>query len=97
MRKKSLFKPVTTTVFPSTKVPASLSSIYVPKKKSTVTTDYIITIGEIVGTDSREFMFGGADGYKKLAKTFVDMDKACHTYFSVTCNTFVINCYELLL
>ena len=29
---KSLFQPVTTTVFPRAKVPASLSSIYVPRK-----------------------------------------------------------------
>ena len=33
---KTTFQPVTTTVFPSNKVPASLSSISVPRKPSPV-------------------------------------------------------------
>ena len=50
---KSLFQPITTTVLPSAKVPPSLSSIYVPRKQSTVTTDYIIPRVDIVGPDFR--------------------------------------------
>ena len=38
---KSPFHPVTTTVFPSDKVPASLSSNSIPSKPSPVTADYI--------------------------------------------------------
>ena len=66
-KKKSLFQPVTTTFSPSAKVPASLSLISVPRKKSPATTDYIIPRVEIVGPEFRGFMFGGADIYKKLA------------------------------
>ena len=32
-KEKSLFQPVTTTFFSSAKLPASISSIYVPRKK----------------------------------------------------------------
>ena len=44
------FKPGTTTVFPSAKVPACLLSISVPRKPSTVTTDYIHPRLDIVGS-----------------------------------------------
>ena len=36
---KTTFQPVTTTFFTSAKVPASLSSIYLPRKPSPVKTD----------------------------------------------------------
>ena len=49
-KEKSAFKPVTTTVFPSAKVPACLLSISVPRKPSTVTTDYIHPRLDIVGS-----------------------------------------------
>ena len=38
-------------------------------------------------------MFGGAYRFKNLENNFLDMDKACHTYFSVTGKIFVINCH----
>ena len=43
-KEKTPFQPVTTTIFPSAKLPAILSSIYVPSKPSPVTTDYIVPI-----------------------------------------------------
>ena len=48
---KQLFQPVTTTFLSSDKEPASLSYIYVPRKQSPLTTDYIITIVDIVGPE----------------------------------------------
>ena len=59
-----------------------------------MTTGYIITRVDIFGLKFREFTFGGADRYKKIARKCVDMDKACHTYFSGTDNMFVMNCYD---
>ena len=50
---KSLFSPVTTTILPSAKVPASLSPISVPRKKSPSRTDYIIPRVDIVGPELR--------------------------------------------
>ena len=47
----------------------------------------------MVGSEFREFTFGGADRYKELTKKCVDMDKASHTYFSGTGKIFVMNCY----
>ena len=38
-KEKTIFQPVTTTVFPSANYPASLSSIYVPREPSPVKTD----------------------------------------------------------
>ena len=66
---KSLFQHVTTTVLQGTKVPASLSSIYVPSKKLPVTTYYTIPIVEIFGPDFRGFTFGGVDMYENLEKS----------------------------
>ena len=43
------FQSITTTFLPSAKVPASLSSISVPRKPFPVTTDYIHPRLEIVG------------------------------------------------
>ena len=77
---ESLFQPVTTTVFTSAKVPASLSPIYVPRKQSPVQTDYIIPRVDIFGPEFREFLFGGADRYKNLACKCFDMDRACNAY-----------------
>ena len=56
-------------VWNKSKVPASLSSIYVPRKKLPVTTYYTIPIVEIIDPDFREFTFGGVDIYEKLAKS----------------------------
>ena len=67
---------------PSDKVPASLSSISVPRKPSPVTTDYINPRLEIVGPEYRNTMFIEADRFKKLANYCLDMDKACRNYFS---------------
>ena len=50
---ESLFQPVTATVLPSDKVPASLSLISVSRKQSPVTTDYIIPRVDIVGPEFR--------------------------------------------
>ena len=55
-------QPVTTTVFPSAKVPALLSSIYVPRKPFPVTTNYIIPIfyidgGEFYNSICSEYTF----------------------------------------
>ena len=91
---KSLFQTVTTTFLSSAKVPASLSSIYVTRKQSTLKTNYIIPRVDIVGPESREFIFGVQDRYKMVAWKCVDMDKAYHTYFSVTGKIFILNCYE---
>ena len=55
-KEKPLFQPVTNTVFPNAEVAASLSSIYVPRNQSPVTTDYIIPIVDIVGLELREFV-----------------------------------------
>ena len=46
---KSIFQPVTNTVFPNTKVPGILSSISAPRKQSPVTNYYIIPKFFIVG------------------------------------------------
>ena len=89
---KSQFQPVTIQVLPSAKVTSSLSSIYVPREKSPVTTYYIIPKVDIVGTKFREFMFGGLDKYKKLAWECVDMDKTWHNYVQVTGKIFIMNC-----
>ena len=64
------------------KLPASLLSSSVPRKKTPVTTDYIIPIVEIVGTEIREFiLYRMVDRYKILAWECVDRDKARHAYF----------------
>ena len=81
VKEKSSFKTVTTTFLPSDKVPDSLSSIYVPSKKSPVTTDYIHPRIDIFGPEYSNFMFGGADIFKNLENKCIDMDKACHNYF----------------
>ena len=52
-KEKSLFQPVTTTVFPSDKLPASLSSISVPQKQTPVETDNTIPRIDIVGPEFR--------------------------------------------
>ena len=52
-KEKSSFQPVTTIVLKSAKLYASLSSILVLSKQSTVTTDCIIPRDEIVGTEFR--------------------------------------------
>ena len=59
-KRKTPRKTVTTKVFPSAIVPASLSSIYVPRKPSPVTTDYIIPTVEI---DSKGFYSDMCSGY----------------------------------
>ena len=79
---------------PSAKVLASLSSIYEPREKSPVETDYIIPRVKIGGPEFREFMFGGADRYKNLSWKCVDMDNYCCAYFSVTGKILVMNGYE---
>ena len=60
-----------------------------------MTNDYTIPIFEIVSTEFREFTVDRADIYNKLAKKCVNMDKACHTYFSGKGIIFVMNCYDL--
>ena len=64
---KSLFQPVATTFLPSYRVPDSLLSVFLPRKQSPVTTDYIIPRVYIVDPEFRVFMFGGEDRYKRLA------------------------------
>ena len=68
-----------TTIFPSYKVSASSSSIYVPRKQSPVTTYYIITRVDIVGTYFCSAMCWGYS-YKILANKCLEMYKTCHTY-----------------
>ena len=90
---KTPFQPVTNTFFPSAKLPSSLSSIYVPMKPSPVTTDCIHPKTKIIYPEYRNFMFDRANIFKKIEKKCLDMDKACHTYFTVTGKIFVMNCY----
>ena len=60
-----------------------------------MTTDYIIPIVEIVGTEMREFiLYCMVDRYKILAWECVDRDKARHAYFQGTGKIFVMNCYK---
>ena len=61
---KTPFQPVTTTVLPSDKDPASLSSISVLRKPSPVTTDYIHPRLYIFGPEYRNVIFGGGYPYK---------------------------------
>ena len=91
---KSPFQPTTTIFLPISKVPYSLSSILVPSKSSPVTTDYTYLILDIVCSDYINIVFGGADQFKKLANKCIYINKACHTYFSVTGKIYVMNCYE---
>ena len=83
-KEKTIFQPVTTTVFPSANYPASLSSIYVPRKWSPVTTDYIHTIVDISGIDFNKTMYGGGNKTKVLENKCLDLDRVCHKYFLVT-------------
>ena len=58
-KEKTPFQPVTITVLPSAKVPASLLSIYVPMQPSPVKTDCIIPSVYIVVPDFSNAMCGG--------------------------------------
>ena len=62
--------------FPSAKVLASLSSKYVPRKPSTVTTDYIISRVEIYGGDFDNSICD-VHPYKILATKFAEQDLSC--------------------
>ena len=92
-KEKLPFQSVTTKFFPSSKVPSSLSSIYVPMKPSPVTTDCIHPKTKIVYPEYRNFMFDRANIFKNIEKKCLGMDKACHTYFTGTGKIFVMNCY----
>ena len=48
-KEKTPIQPVTTTYFPSARVPVSLSPIYVPRKSPAVANDYITHIVDIDG------------------------------------------------
>ena len=86
-KEKTVFQPVTTTVFPIAKVPASLSSIYVLRKPSPVTTDYITTSVEIDGRDFDNDMFRGYP-YKILQIKCAEQYLSCLAYFMLTSNFF---------
>ena len=79
--------------FPSAKVLASLSSKYVPRKPSTVTTDYIISRVEIYGGDFDNSIYD-VHPYKILATKFAEQDLSCQTYFMVTGKSFILNWCE---
>ena len=53
--------------------------------------DYIHPRIVIFGPEYREFMFGEADIFKKLANFFDHVDKAFRTYFLETGKIFVMN------
>ena len=65
-RVKVLFQPVTTKLFPTAKVHAILSLIYVPRKNSPVTTDHIIPRVDIFVLEFRVFLFCESDRYNNL-------------------------------
>ena len=91
--RKTSFQPVTTRVFPSDKVPDSLSSIYVPREPSPVETDYTTNRVEM---DGRYFDMTVCGGYPYfiLATHCVENDESCHTYFLSIGKYFVLDCYE---
>ena len=78
---KTPFQYVDTTVLPRAKILASLSSVYVPRKPSPVTTEYIHPRLESFGSEYRNVIFCGRNPYKVLENKALDMDKACCNYF----------------
>ena len=71
-----------------------LSSFNVPRKTPSVKTDYIHPKFEISSREFTQTMWGGGNTIKILANKCLDLDRACHKYFSGTGKSFVMNCYE---
>ena len=87
------FQPVTTTVSTRAKYTASLSSIYVARKPSLVTTDYIHPRVEISDRYFINVMYGGVNQIIILVNKFLELSRSCHKYFFRTGKLFVMNCY----
>ena len=81
MRRGKPFQPISTTCLPSDKLPASLSSIYVSRKPSPITSGYIRTRLEVFGPEYRNLIFGGGNSYNILANKRVVLDKACYFFY----------------
>ena len=69
-------------VLPSCKNPFMLSYISAPRKPSPVKTDYIHPTVDIIDTYFNKTMIYGLNPINKLAKKCLDLDRACHNYFS---------------
>ena len=78
---KISFQPVTTKILPTAKNSSILSSIFIPRKPSPVTTDWIHNIVDNNGRDIINAMCGGGNKTKVLANKCVDLDRACNKYF----------------
>ena len=57
-------------------------------------TDYIHPTDDISDIKFNETMIYGLNPIRNLAKKCLDLDRACHKYFSETGKLFVIDCYE---
>ena len=68
-----------------------LLSISVLRKPSPVTTYYINTTFDISSIELNESTIYGLNPIKTFAKKCLDLDSACHKYFSVTGKSIVIN------
>ena len=64
--------------FSSDKDPFGLSSIYVSRKLSSVTTDYIHPTVEIIAIEFNETMIYGLNTINYIAIKCLGLDRACH-------------------